>query len=700
MKSNNESISMNKNSIHIITIRISIFILLFIVEFTTHLLYAENKSNVTKDSILFKISGTKNEAKQIELYQTLAKLTRQTPEEAAYLKKVIEIAQENDSIHQVYISLTSLARYYCNTGQFDSLYYYSKMVDSIAQKRKEIPDAVFDCHNFVCRSYILKQEYELAMDEAIRSQNLANKVQNRLGKICSNENLGIIYFYTGRNKEAATAFEEALLLLKEEKDQYQYQYQINEVLLQTYSRLHDLDKMEKLLIETEVLLNVIDKWCQTNNIYFPTKGPRLGISSHFLSLYVNQKDDNKIPDALKKVEFYKDENFDNDVKSIYSSSMAKYYFYKKKYPTALIHINNTLKFDYSENTLRLKIEILKAAGKKEDALAVYEELLEYISRMNTTAFTRQLNQLKTLHDQNNADIQNRELTYQKSQTVQKQKQLVISLSFSAVLLVIFIILFRYYYHARKLKNELEKEKHTLIESEHNLRIAKDQAEEASNMKSAFIANISHEIRTPLNAIVGFAELLGDADENEKQNFIDIISANSDSLLTIVNDVLDLSIFEMQASKPNLQKCLVQYCCQYALDQIKHRTAPDVKLTFTHPDEPFTMLTDPLRLQQLLGNLLTNAAKFTTEGEINLNFDIDKKNRQVIFTITDTGCGIPPEKQQLIFNPFSKVDDFKQGAGLGLSICRKIAKLLDGNIMIDTTYTKGARFIFIHPIFET
>ena len=110
-----------------------------------------------------------------------------------------------------------------------------------------------------------------------------------------------------------------------------------------------------------------------------------------------------------------------------------------------------------------------------------------------------------------------------------------------------------------------------------------------------------------------------------------------------------------------------------------------------------MKTDILRLEQLLLNLLTNAAKFTVQGEINLDYQVDKEKMQVIFSVTDTGCGVPPDKQESIFNRFEKVDEFKQGAGLGLPICRTIAGLFGGTLTVDPAYTGGARFIFVHPI---
>ena len=245
---------------------------------------------------------------------------------------------------------------------------------------------------------------------------------------------------------------------------------------------------------------------------------------------------------------------------------------------------------------------------------------------------------------------------------------------------------------------MQKEKEALIESEKNLRVAKDKAEEASQAKTTFIANISHEVRTPLNAIVGFASLLSDpaCTEDEKTEFSSVISNNTELLLNLVNDVLCLSQIEAGNLSFTIRTVELVDCCRNAMDTIRHRIVDGVSLTFTPETPSFLLNTDPLRLQQLLVNLLVNAAKFTEAGEINLSFHIDSKENKVDIIVTDTGCGIPQDKITQIFKRFEKVDEYKQGTGLGLSICQAIANALGGTIRVDSAYTQGARFIFTHP----
>jgi len=592
-----------------------------------------------------------------------------------------------------------LGRYYCSLNKLDSLLYWGGIFDSVTKVRKETPHEAFDFLNYYCRYYLNNEEYELAMNEAVRLQMLSDETGNLQGTISSNEYLGLIYIMIGRDRDAATALEKGMSLLKESGGQPDYEMQLTPFLLIAYLRLNELEKMRSLLVYYESVIHMMESEQPAKWMNYPFRQKYCFLYSYYTNLYIAEDKPKEAKKAMQQASSYVDDTNRNDpfLISVYNLAMARYYFYVKKYPEAIREIDKVLSVDYSTEPLKLKAEILKAAGKKEEALVFYDQLLTFVEQINVKAFTRQLNQLRTLHDLNEQKIQEQRLVYQKEQLSQKQTQLTVSLVFFGVLLLLFSFLLRYVYHVRKLKDDLQKERGVLIDTTDKLRIAKEQAEESNRLKSAFVANISHEIRTPLNAIVGFSGLLEDADEEERKEFIRIINNNSDLLLDLVNDVLDLSRLESGSYNLNLKECNIYACCKDVEKSVQQKIQPGVNLTLTCSEKDFVMKTDILRLQQLLLNLLTNAAKFTAQGEINLDYQVDKEKMQVIFSVTDTGCGVPPDKQESIFNRFEKVDEFKQGAGLGLPICRTIAGLFGGTLTVDPAYTGGARFIFVHPI---
>lgn len=255
---------------------------------------------------------------------------------------------------------------------------------------------------------------------------------------------------------------------------------------------------------------------------------------------------------------------------------------------------------------------------------------------------------------------------------------------------LFVSLY-FYYHTKKLKDELE-------ESESALREAKDRAEESSRLKSAFLANMSHEIRTPLNAIVGFSDVLasGGTSVDEQQGYVDIIKTNSDLLLRLINDILDVSRLEADRVTFTIEKCDVVPLCQQVLASVSQARKSENKYIFECDRESVDLRTDIQRLQQVIINLLSNADKFTRNGKITLKLEVDDEKRVATFSVSDTGTGIPLEKQKLVFERFEKLNEYVQGTGLGLSICKLTVEKWGGEIWVDPGYTDGARFVFTHP----
>ena len=237
----------------------------------------------------------------------------------------------------------------------------------------------------------------------------------------------------------------------------------------------------------------------------------------------------------------------------------------------------------------------------------------------------------------------------------------------------------------------------LKETEQKLIIARDKAEELDRLKSAFLANMSHEIRTPLNAIVGFSSILAeDVSEEERIEYLSIISKNNDILLQLINDILDLSKIEAGTleyvyANIDVNKMLSE------IEQAARMRQPNanVAICAVMPMPDLLLYTDQRRITQVLNNFISNAMKFTNTGSITFGYE-EPKDGYIRFFVTDTGTGIPPEKVADIFNRFVKLDSFKQGTGLGLAISQNIVKELKGEIGVLSELGKGSTFWFTLP----
>ena len=238
-------------------------------------------------------------------------------------------------------------------------------------------------------------------------------------------------------------------------------------------------------------------------------------------------------------------------------------------------------------------------------------------------------------------------------------------------------------------------------TEENLRAARDKAQESDRLKSAFLANMSHEIRTPLNAVVGFSNLLagGDPDigKEDAKEYAALISKNCDYLLTLVSDILDLSRFEAGS----MEFCFTNQSLRQILSDIYEKYAdriPEgVKFNLLVPPRDIRIDTDALRLRQVMEHLVGNAVKFTKKGHIDLGYSLTGDRKEVRLLVADTGCGIPSDMTEKIFDRFYKIDSFKQGAGLGLSVCKTVIEGMGGRIAVSSHPGKGSRFTVIIPM---
>ena len=264
------------------------------------------------------------------------------------------------------------------------------------------------------------------------------------------------------------------------------------------------------------------------------------------------------------------------------------------------------------------------------------------------------------------------------------------------------------------QNKLQEERELLeirvLERTKELNTAKEKAEESDKLKSSFLANMSHEIRTPLNAILGFSALIRDSSTTaeELDEYYRMMETSGNDLINLIDDILDISRIEANQIKINFQDTHVVQLAEEVFRTFKqslYSENPHIPVTpvFVVPPEKadYILYTDPLRLKQILLNILNNAIKFTPEGSIEFCYFPNETKTHLVFYIKDTGIGIAKNQQEKIFERFTKVADIKtkhyRGTGLGLSIALKLTQLLNGDITVESELNVGSVFYLTFPM---
>lgn len=657
------------------------------------------------DSLERVLPGCPTIASTLPILQRLALLYRQEPKMKDYYQRLYENAMAVDSISIAYRGLKGMAEYYYNQSKRDSLVYCCNIVDSMAKARHEYPYVLFEVKSYSSQDLLWLGNYELAMSEAMDLYRLASNLNHKYGLLRCSETLGLIYQRIRRDSDAVVSFQEGLDLLKDIKDvpdimdtkirltSYQLessvrtkQYTLTERILEQYKALLD-EQYEINQEKGDVLLLEREYWL---------------LYSFYTSFYLSKGDLANAKKALDKASSYVGNSLVEKDYAIntYLAVKARYYKAAGDIPLALRYINEVLETERLPEDIQFKADILKEQGRLEEVMALYDELYRTLTKRRGTSFLRQVNQLRTLHELHEKELKETELKEAGLRIARKQDLLVFILSISVVLSILLYISFLYYRHLRSLKNQLQREKDLLLESQRRLMKEKTRAEEASLMKSAFLANMSHEIRTPLNAIVGFAHLVTETtNASEQREYFSIINKNCDLLLKQINDILDLSKIESGRLNYNVSEVELRDICQEAYVVQSLKMTSDVALLYNSVAMPSVRLwIDPHRVEQVLLNLLSNAIKFTSKGFISLFYEVEDMFVRV--SVMDTGIGISEEKLESVFERFVKLDDFYQGAGLGLPICKMIVEQLGGEIGVRSELGKGSTFWFTLPLVVT
>lgn len=556
----------------------------------------------------------------------------------------------------------------------DSIILWEKELEPQLEKDKQY-STLFHLKQLVSGAYAIRGDITIAVDKAHIMYEKAKEIDYDKGIALSLRAIGDAYLGANMRQQAIDFYIEAFNVLNTLEGANHLKIHISPNLILTLLKIRETDKALVYLKQLEVLF---DKYPTTSTLFY------VSICRAYYYVVTNQPDK-----ALIYITEATKANSEHDypyMRFVLDYLHASYYKQNKQYDRALEKYGNLIKEinpAYSPNQhIQLNLQqaqLLSKLGQTDQACLIYQTANVLQDSLDNLSYVRQINELRTIYQIDQMEIQNQQ---ERNQTILWGILTVFSLSILITILIFHI------------RSENKRLRHSKEEQEK----AQKRARNSIKTKSLFLSNMSHEIRTPLNALSGFSAILTDdsIDNETRRQCNDIIQQNSELLLNLINDVIDLSSLDMSKLVFNFKKCDAVVICRNVIDTVRKVKQTQADVHFVTTLESLPLLTDDSRLQQLLINLLINATKFTTEGSITLEIRKESDDTAV-FSVTDTGCGIPPENQGRIFNRFEKLNEGAQGTGLGLSICQLIVEQIGGRIWIDPEYTAGARFVFTHPI---
>ena len=596
--------------------------------------------------------------------------------------------EKGDQRMQAVALCNKLDYFYYKNDQPDSISHYVEIVKDFARKTNQPKYYYFVWSKRLIYYYIKQYQYNIALYEANKMMKEAEQEKYMDGIANAYNVLSSIY-------QLKRLFNLAINNKKKEIE-ITLQYNLNKFnLTNLYCELGEADNALENLNKSASCL-----YSSTQEYYYYVRAAQY---------YLFIEDYSQSWKNLQKAKelFLSKKEVQKNVEEYYEI-LQKYYTKTKQFEKALEVLDYIIAtFNpnerYKVEAMRKRASIYYKMGDKSKSAQCYQDYYTLNDSIQITNEDIAAGEFAAMLGVERLNLEKSELQQQVQQRDLANKQRIII--FLIILLSLgFIIFYREHLLNGRLRisqKQLSEKNKQLIRSQEDLKYAKEQAEEGSRMKSEFIQNMSHEIRTPLNSIVGFSQILSSyyGDNEDTKEYAHIIEQNSTNLLQLINDVLDLSYLDGEQNIPAETIADITGVCQTCIDQTYSYLKPNVQLIFTPERENFSMQTNPERISQVLMSLLQNAAKFTTHGSISLSYHIREEEKMILFSVTDTGIGIPIEKQESVFERFNKLDTFMPGTGLGLSISRLIAEKMGGSLTIDSTYTTGSRFILILPLKE-
>lgn len=559
----------------------------------------------------------------------------------------------------------------------DSVIAWAQQISPVLEATHQ-NELFFRLAGWLTHLYSMNGDIGPAIDEARHMYEKAEAMNYDLGIALSSAAIGDSYYCSNMPQKAIESYKEAIAYPVSSSSSHFYKEMST---LQLISLLMEENKMEEASFYRNKLAKAesikTNKSLQffslaTDVTFYILKGdPHKAQKSHTDAVQLYESD----PQPYFRTTFY-------NMQGQYHESADHHAMALHYYDQALKSISNPTRSVKYMQIAHSKARLLINTGNKAEAAHLYEEISMITDSVVAPSYSHRINSLRASYRESRMIIEN-----------QTEANRIIM----GGILVGFIVLAGITYLASRILKQNRK----IAASKLRLQQSRLKAENAIQTKSLFLSNMSHEIRTPLSALSGFSNLLTDQelDADTRRQCSEIIQQNSDLLLKLINDVIDLSNLEMGDMKFNFGYFDAITLCNNVIDTVNKVKQTSAEVRFSTSLQSLQIYTDDSRLQQLLINLLINSTKFTPQGTITLEVE-QQSEATALFSVTDTGCGIPLEKQAGIFNRFEKLNENAQGTGLGLSICQLIIERIGGEIWIDSSYTGGCRFCFTHPIQPT
>ena len=593
----------------------------------------------------------------------------------------LNAASGDEEKHKLLQSLSRRNIAYSEEIPVDSVIAWGEQLETVLEQEGRNRE-LFELKLLITNAYCSRGDISLAVNKVHEMLQKAKEMnESYFGSALASLGIGDTYTASNMARNALESYEEALDILDRLPSAIDFK---KRVLLQVILALLQEDNAEKAapyVIEINNLIPIPDPESDVE------KDPLLPLLTIYNAYYYTQIGElNKAKSYLDAASVLVQDEKENPI-TITLDFLKGYYYEKKgKYNLAFIEFDKFTpeiqkKLDpnrYADFTAH-KAQLLVKMGSINEACLLYQQMNALKDSLSTKSYARQINQLHMIYKVNQIELENQ---------TQRNKQNHSFIVIAICLLIIIIVLAVYI----KLSNK------QLSDSKQKLEKAKTHADDSVKAKSMILSNMSHEIRTPLNALTGFSAILTEdsIDSATRQQCNEIIQQNSELLLKLINDVIDLSSLEFGKMQFNFKDSDAVVICRNVVETVEKIKQTSADILFRTSLDSLILYTDEARLQQVLINLLINATKFTPSGSITLELELKSKGIALL-TVTDTGCGIPLERQKQIFNRFEKLDELAQGTGLGLSISQLIVMHFGGKIWIDPQYAEGSRFCFTHPI---